>query len=92
MSRAPGPSKKYADYKPAPQMLDAIKAWEDSVEAEKVARAAARKAVADELKSSGVSRRALARFTPWTEQTVDGIAKEHGAPPVRKPKPDTTGE
>ncbi|MGC0418365.1 hypothetical protein [Embleya sp. AB8] len=88
MSRAPGPSNLYADYTPAPAMAEAIAAWERSVEEELRLRNAARKAVADELKASGVSHQAVAKFVPWTEATVAGIAKEYGVPPKRKRKAD----
>ncbi|MFD7943379.1 hypothetical protein [Streptomyces sp. NPDC059744] len=48
-------------------------------------RQTARKAVADELRTSSLSHATIAALTPWTEETVRGIAREHGVTPKRKP-------
>ncbi|MET8435120.1 hypothetical protein ABZV61_20450 [Streptomyces sp900116325] len=35
--------------------------------------------------ASGLSHAKIAALTLWTEETVRGIAKEHGVAPKRKP-------
>ncbi|MFD4315030.1 hypothetical protein [Streptomyces sp. NPDC058548] len=85
MSRT-GPRNKYANYAPSQAMLDAVEAWETAVKAEEDTRHAARAAIAEELRTAGVSHEALAKHVPWTEATVTGIAKEYKVPPLRKRK------
>ncbi|MEV5677296.1 hypothetical protein [Streptomyces sp. NPDC052179] len=94
MSRI-GPRDLYANYKPSPKMLEAVKAWEDSVKEEERKRHAARKAVADELLTATVERdgveypishAAVAEHLPWTEPTVLTIAREYKVPGVRQRK------
>ncbi|MFD9422246.1 MULTISPECIES: hypothetical protein [unclassified Streptomyces] len=94
MSRT-GPRDLYANYEPSPKMLAAIKAWEDVVKEEERLRHAARKAVAEELRTATVERdgvehpishAAIAKHLPWTEPTVLTIAREYKVPGVRQRK------
>ncbi|MFD3844742.1 hypothetical protein ACFWVB_02480 [Streptomyces microflavus] len=89
------PRDLYDDYTPSQQMTDAIKAWEDIVEQEKEVRRAAREAIAAELRDARVERdgvehrvsqEAVARYVPWSEATVLGIAREYKVPGVRQAK------
>lgn len=86
MSRT-GPRNTYADYQPGQPMLDAIAEWEAAVKIEEEKRHAARKAVAEELRTAQVSHGALAPHTPWTEGTITGIAREYKVPGLRQRKP-----
>ncbi|MFJ5890338.1 hypothetical protein [Streptomyces californicus] len=94
MSRT-GPRDLYANYEPSPEMLAAIKEWEDAVKEEERLRNKARAAVAEELRTATVERggehhpvshAAVAEHLPWSEPTVLTIAREYGVPGVRQRK------
>lgn len=72
-------------YEPSPAFTAALAALAQAEEDLREKRQAARKAVADELRTSGVSQAKVAAHTPWTEVTVRSIAKEYDVPPLRKP-------
>ncbi|MFE4796198.1 hypothetical protein ACFRFL_14040 [Streptomyces sp. NPDC056708] len=74
-----------APYEPSQALLDAEKEMDDALDEYEKKRTAYRKAIADELKTSGLSNAKLAPSTPYTEETVRGIAKEYGIEPKRKP-------
>ena len=79
------PGKIPLPYEPSPEFVAALAAWARADEDLEGKRHAARKAVADELRASGVSRAKVAAYTPWTEPTVGAIAREFGVPALRKP-------
>jgi hypothetical protein len=79
------PGKTPPPYEPGPEFTAALAAWEQAEKDLGERRAAARKAVADELRTSGVSQAKVAAHTPWTEATVRTIAQEYNVPPLRKP-------
>jgi hypothetical protein len=67
-------------YEPSQALLDALAAMETEEGEYEKKRQAARKAVAAELRVSGQSHARVAEHTPWTEETVRGIATEYGVP------------
>ncbi|MEC3995197.1 hypothetical protein VSR01_17310 [Actinacidiphila sp. DG2A-62] len=79
------PGKVPPPYEPSPEFTAALAAWAKAEEELGKKRTAARKAVADELRTSGVSQAKVAAHTPWTEATVRTIAREYKVPPLRKP-------
>lgn len=74
-----------APYEPSPAFTAALSEWGKAEQTLKEKRQDARKAVAEELRTSGVSQAKVAAHTPWTEATVRTIAKEFNVPPLRKP-------
>jgi hypothetical protein len=74
-----------APYEPGQALIDAIAALSKAEEERGKKRTAARKAVAEELRTARVSQAKVAAHTPWTEPIVKAIAKEYGVPPLRKP-------
>ncbi|MFD8774518.1 hypothetical protein [Streptomyces sp. NPDC059916] len=72
-------------YEPSKTLTDAQAAMEEAWEAYEEKRHAYRKAIADELRESGLSHAKLAVGTPYTEETVRHIAREYKVPPKRKP-------
>jgi hypothetical protein len=81
--RAPGGTPP--PYEPSDEFIAALAVWAKAEEDLKEKWQAARKAVADELRTSGVSQAKVAAHTPWTEPTVRTIAREFNVPPLRKP-------
>ncbi|WNI20372.1 hypothetical protein [Actinacidiphila sp. ITFR-21] len=79
------PGKTPPPYEPSPEFTAALAAWEKAEDSLGEKMLAARKAVADELRTSGVSQAKVAAHTPWTEVTVRTIAQEFNVPPLRKP-------
>ncbi|MFC8887223.1 hypothetical protein ACFT54_09920 [Streptomyces cinereoruber] len=78
------PKKTSTPYEPSPTLTAAFAALAEAEQQETDARHAARQAVADELRASEQSNARIAEHTPWTEETVRGIAKEFGIPPRPK--------
>lgn len=78
------PKKTRTPYEPSPALVTALAELEGEETAYEEARQAARRAVADELRTSGQSNARVAEHTPWTEETVRGIANEHEIPPRPK--------
>lgn len=76
---------KPSTYEPSDNLKQAEKAMDDALEAYEAARHAYRKAIADELRTTGLSQGKMAQHTPYTEPTVRDIAREYGVPPKRKP-------
>ncbi|MEV6565902.1 hypothetical protein [Streptomyces kronopolitis] len=72
-------------YEPSDALTEAEKEMNDAWEAYEEKRHAYRKAIAAELKASGLSHAKLAVHLPYTEETVRGIAREYGVAPKRKP-------
>lgn len=72
-------------YEPSAALVDAITALDKAKQERDKKRTAARKAVADELRTARVSQAKVAAHTPWTEPVVKAIAKEYDVPPLRKP-------
>ncbi|MDX2732889.1 hypothetical protein [Streptomyces sp. PA03-2a] len=77
--------KSAEPHEPSQNLTDALEGLAKAEELLEEKRQAARKAVADELRASGLSHAKIAALTPWTEETVRNIAKEHGVTPKRKP-------
>lgn len=73
------------DYSPSPQLVAALAEFEKAQEAEEVARANLRAAVADDLKTYDVTNEVIAPHLPWSSETVRGIAREYDVPRKRKP-------
>ncbi|GGZ23582.1 hypothetical protein GCM10010387_15970 [Streptomyces inusitatus] len=78
------PKKTRTPYTPSADLVTALADLKTEEAAFETARQAARRAVADELRASGQSNARVAEHTPWTEETVRGIANEHGIPPRPK--------
>ncbi|MGW4731789.1 hypothetical protein ACWEQC_21945 [Streptomyces shenzhenensis] len=71
-------------YKPSETALEAITAWEAALKLEEETRAAARKALADDLKADpDLPYAAVAAHprVPWTEATLRIFGKEFKVPP-----------
>ncbi|WP_326814030.1 hypothetical protein [Streptomyces sp. NBC_01763] len=77
--------KSAEPHEPSQNLTDALEELAKAEALLEEKRQTARKAVADELRASGLSHAKIAALTPWTEETVRGIAKEHGVIPKRKP-------
>ncbi|MFI2301980.1 hypothetical protein ACH5AL_24505 [Actinacidiphila glaucinigra] len=73
-------------YKPSDELKAALREWEESIQAELDKRHALRRAVADELKATGITNSVISEHLPWTQETVRGIANEYGVPRHRAPK------
>lgn len=73
------------DYSPSSGLLAAIEQYEAAQRAADIARDALRLAAADEMKQTGVTAKELSGHLPWSDETLRGIAREHGVPPKRKP-------
>jgi hypothetical protein len=74
------------DYRPSPQLADALAAYTAAQEAAEDRRVALRAAVAAELIAySDLTNELLAEHLPWSGETVRGIAREYEIPPKRKP-------
>ncbi|KUN32494.1 hypothetical protein AQJ11_02920 [Streptomyces corchorusii] len=72
------------EYKPSPETLETIKAWEDAVQREEETRHAAQKALMDELKAdTDLPFAAVAAHprVPWTEATLRIVGKKYAVPP-----------
>ncbi|MDX3345938.1 hypothetical protein PV387_39415 [Streptomyces sp. ME02-6987-2C] len=92
MPRTPGPLAQ-PDHKISDATRTAIKEWEAHVAKEVELRNAARKALADELKTNpDLPVAALAKVpeVPWGIQTIWTIAKEYDVPP-RQPNKSKRG-
>ncbi|MGA5497753.1 hypothetical protein ACPCSP_25655 [Streptomyces cinereoruber] len=76
-------------YDPSPAVLktlaDAFEALRQAEARTKEAWTAARATVAEELRTSQVSRAKIVPHTPWTEGTITNIAKEYDVPGLRAP-------
>ncbi|MBA0053475.1 hypothetical protein E0L36_22125 [Streptomyces sp. AJS327] len=73
------------EWEPPQRMLDAEKAMNDAAKEAERLRHEYRKVLAEELEASGLSMYRFQEHTPYTEQTINGIAKEYGVKPKRKP-------
>lgn len=74
------------DYRPSPELADALAAFTEAKTRMDEKREALRAAVANELKTNAnVTNDQLAGHLPWTNETIRGIAREYGVPPKRKP-------
>jgi len=84
--RANSPENQEAGaWTPPQRMKDAEEAMRKAAEEADLLRHAYRKILAEELAASGLSQGKFAEHTPYTEQTVKGIATEYGVKPKRKP-------
>ncbi|WP_433856702.1 hypothetical protein [Streptomyces kronopolitis] len=72
-------------YEPSQTLTDAQTEMDEAWKAYEEKRHAYRKAIADELRASGLSHAKLAEHVPYTEETVRHIAREYKVPPKRKP-------
>lgn len=79
------PKKPTPAYEPSPALNAALDDMKKAEEAYEQKRHAYRKAIADELATSGLSHAKMAAHTPYTEETVRNIAREYGIKPKRKP-------
>lgn len=73
------------DYSPSPQLTAALDAFNQATEALEAARLHLRAAVADDLKTYGVTNDVMAGYLPWSNETVRAIAREYDVPRKRQP-------
>ncbi|MFI9026348.1 hypothetical protein [Streptomyces sp. NPDC053560] len=78
------PKKASPPYEPSAKLLAAQKAMDDAWTEYEAKRHAYRKAIADELRASGLSQGKMAEHTPYTEPTVRSIAIEYNVTPKRQ--------
>lgn len=83
---------------PTPTYEQALEEFTRTKEAHEEAKKTLRVATAEKLKATGMTTKELAPTSPWSEETLRGIAREYGIerkrqPTVRsiKPKKRTTG-
>ncbi|NGO67863.1 hypothetical protein [Streptomyces boncukensis] len=81
----PDEEREPGAYEPSQRMKDAEAAMQEAAEEAERLRHEYRRVLAEELAASGLSQRKFSEFTPYTEQTVKGIATEYGVKPKRKP-------
>jgi hypothetical protein len=68
------------DYTPSADLQKAIDHYEATQKAAEEARDALRLAAAAEMKDHDVTTKVLAGHLPWSDETLRGIAREHGVP------------
>jgi hypothetical protein len=73
------------DYSPSQELRAAIARYEEAQTAADAARDALRTAAAEEMKQFDVTAKVLAGHLPWSDETLRGIAREHGVPLKRNP-------
>lgn len=67
------------------QYAQALDDFTKTKEAHEVAKQVLREATAAELKTTGMTTKELAAKSPWSEETLRGIAREHGVARKRQP-------
>ncbi|QKW06976.1 hypothetical protein HUT18_11770 [Streptomyces sp. NA04227] len=77
--------KAKPSHEPSQDLTDAQAAMDEAWKVYEEKRHAYRKAIADELRASGISHAKMAALTSYTEETVRHIAREYKVPPKRKP-------
>lgn len=80
------------DQPTSPEYEAALTRFNETRDAHEEAKAALRVATAAELRSTGMTTKAFAPHSPWSEETLRGIAREYDierkrAPTVRSIKP-----
>jgi len=72
-------------YQPSPELSAELAAFDAAKTAFETAKERLREAIAAELKSQDVTSKTLAPKTPWSDETVRGIAREYDVPLRRQP-------
>lgn len=73
------------EHEPSPEYAKALDDFAATKEAHEAAKQALRDATAAELKTTGATTKQLAATSPWSEETLRGIAREYGVERKRKP-------
>lgn len=68
------------DYAPTPSLEAALASFSEAERIKEEARLALRGAIAQELRTQDISSKTLAPHTPWSDETLRGIAREYGVP------------
>lgn len=68
------------DYAPTPSLEAALASFSEAERVKEEARLTLRDAIAQELKTQDISSKTLAPHTPWSEETLRGIAREYEVP------------
>jgi len=74
-----------ANYTPSPQYKAAFDEFERTKQAHNKAKQALRDATAEELKTTGIASKAFTPHSPWSEETLRGIARDYEIPLKKAP-------